>query len=151
MRLLDLLSASPGLIFYRDELAAASSRLQLAAEQYHKSIFKKRVSHALDDPDKFLPREAFGITMVRHGEDFAEDSLLGNHGITRPVPISGSTMCTTGQVLITFGRAFGNVATAQEALGRSLGSTFIVALQRFLDQIKDYEGERKKLETRRWE
>lgn len=66
-------------------LVAASPRLQLAAEQYHKSISKKRVSHALDDPDKFLPREALGTTMVRHGEDFAEDSLLGNHGIIRPV------------------------------------------------------------------
>jgi len=54
-------------------------------------------------------------------------------------------------VLITFGRAFSNIATAQEALGRSLGSSLIVALQRFLDQIKDYEVERKKLETRRWE
>ncbi|KAI0276054.1 hypothetical protein BGY98DRAFT_740303 [Russula aff. rugulosa BPL654] len=105
-------------------------RLQLAAEQYHKSISKKRVSHALDDPDKFLPREAFGTTMVRHGEDFAEDSLLG-------------------QVLIIFGRAFCNIATAQEALGRSLGSSLIVSLQRFLDQVKDYEAEKKKLETRR--
>jgi SWI/SNF-related matrix-associated actin-dependent regulator of chromatin subfamily D len=60
-------------------------------------------------------------------------------------------MRTTGQVLITFGRACCNVATAQEALGRSLGSSLIVALQRFLDQIKDYEVEKKKLETRRWE
>jgi hypothetical protein len=58
---------------------------------------------------------------------------------------------TTGQVLITFGRAFSTVATAQEVLGRSLGSSLIVALHRFLDQIKDYEAERKKLETRRWE
>ena len=60
-------------------------------------------------------------------------------------------MHATGQVLLTFGHAFCNVATAQEALGRSLGSSLIVALQRFLDQIKDYEAERKKLETRRWE
>ena len=55
----------------------------------------------------------------------------------------------TGQVLVTFGRAFCNVATAQEALGRSLGSSLIVAIQRFLDQVNDYEVERKKLETRR--
>ncbi len=60
-------------------------------------------------------------------------------------------MHATGQVLLTFGHAFCNVATAQEALGRSLGSSLIVALQRFLDQIKDYEVEKKKLETRRWE
>ncbi|KAH9039126.1 hypothetical protein EDB85DRAFT_1930788 [Lactarius pseudohatsudake] len=105
-------------------------RLQLAAEQYHRSISKKKLSIALDDPDKVLPRDAFGVTMVRHGEDFADDSLLG-------------------QALVKFGRAFCNVATAQEALGRSLGSTFIIALQRFLDQVKDYEVERKKLETRR--
>jgi hypothetical protein len=56
--------------------------LQLAAEQYHKSIAKKKLSLALDESDKFLPREAFGITMVRHSEDFADDSVLGNHGIT---------------------------------------------------------------------
>ncbi len=76
---------APASSFTCHEIVAASPRLQLAAEQYHKSISKKRVSHALDDPDKFLPREAFGTTMVRHGEDFAEDSLLGNHGIIRPV------------------------------------------------------------------
>ncbi|KAH9976692.1 hypothetical protein BGW80DRAFT_1289810 [Lactifluus volemus] len=105
-------------------------RLQLAAEQYHKSIAKKKVPVSLDEPDKLLPREAFGITMVHHGEDFAEDSLFG-------------------QALVSFGRAFCNVATAQEALGRSLASSFIIALQRFLDQVKDYEAERKKLETRR--
>lgn len=105
-------------------------RLQLAAEQYHRSISKKKLSIALDDPDKVLPRDAFGTIMVHHGEDFADESLLG-------------------QALVRFGRAFCNVATAQEALGRSLGSTFIIALQRFLDQIKDYELERKKLETRR--
>jgi hypothetical protein len=67
------------------ELVAAPPRLQLAAEQYHKSISKKKQSHALDVPDKFLPREAFGITMARHGEDFAEDSLLGNHDIIRTI------------------------------------------------------------------
>jgi hypothetical protein len=58
---------------------------------------------------------------------------------------------TTGQALVSFGRAFCNVATAQEALGRSLAGSFIAALQRFVDQIKDYEADRKKLETRRCE
>ena len=94
MRLLGLLSASPGLIFLLPRTFVASSpRLQLAAEQYHKSISKKKVSHALDDPDKFLPREAFGTTMVRHGEDFAEDSLFGNHGIIRPVCLFLAQRC----------------------------------------------------------
>ncbi|KAI9509903.1 hypothetical protein F5148DRAFT_1282466 [Russula earlei] len=122
--------SSPRLPVTDPGLVATPSRLQLAAERYHKSISKKKVSPALDDSDKLLPREAFGITMVRHGEDFDDDSLLG-------------------QALITFGRAFCNIATAQEALGRTLGSSLIIALERFLDQIKDYEAERKKLETRR--
>jgi hypothetical protein len=65
-------------------LIVQPSRWQLAAEQYHKSITKKKLSPALDESDKLLPREAFGITMVRHGEDFADDSVLGNHGIIRP-------------------------------------------------------------------
>jgi hypothetical protein len=85
VRPLDLSPLVPASPHTDHELVAAPPRLQLAAEQYHKSISKKRQSHALDDPDKFLPREAFGITMVRHGEDFAEDSLFGNHGIIRPV------------------------------------------------------------------
>ena len=61
------------------------------------------------------------------------------------------TVNTAGQALVIFGRAFCNIATAQEALGRSLTSSLIIALQRFLDQIKEYEVERKKLETRRCE
>jgi hypothetical protein len=66
--LLDLLPRALALSFTCHELVAASPRLQLVAEQYHESISKKRVSHALDDPVKFLPREAFkfGTTMVRH-------------------------------------------------------------------------------------
>jgi SWI/SNF-related matrix-associated actin-dependent regulator of chromatin subfamily D len=56
-----------------------------------------------------------------------------------------------GKLLVTFGRAFCNVATAQEVLGQTLGSTLILALEGFLDQVKDYEVERKKLESRRWE
>jgi hypothetical protein len=72
------LSASPGL--------TVIPSVQLAAEKYHKSISKKKISPALDESDKFLPREAFGITMVRHGEDFADDSVLGNHCAIRPFP-----------------------------------------------------------------
>jgi BAR domain len=123
--------------------------LQLAAEQYHKSVSKKKHSVALDGPDKLLPREAFGITLVHHGEDFAEDSLLGALLTRLPFLSFSCSTSTTGQALVSLGRAFCNVATAQEALGRSLASSFIIALQRFMDQIKDYEAERKKLETRR--
>jgi len=63
------------------DLLLPRQRLQLAAEQYSKSISKKKLSPALNESEKLLPREAFGITMVRHSEDFADDSLLGNHDI----------------------------------------------------------------------
>ncbi|KAF8259082.1 hypothetical protein EI94DRAFT_1707393 [Lactarius quietus] len=102
------------------EAKELEQEIEVRKEGLQRSISKKKLSIALDDPDKVLPRDAFGMIMVRHGEDFADDSLSYN----RP-------------------------GSSQEALGRSLGSTFIIALQRFLDQIKDYEVERKKLETRR--
>ncbi len=85
MRLLDSFSATHGLTLHHPRTIAVPPRLQLAAEQYHKSIAKKKHSPALDESDKLLPREAFGITMVRHGEDFADDSVLGNHGIIHPI------------------------------------------------------------------
>jgi hypothetical protein len=85
VRLLDSFSAIHGLTLHHPRTITVSPRLQLAAEQYHKSIAKKKLSPALEESDKLLPREAFGITMVRHGEDFADDSLLGNHGITHPI------------------------------------------------------------------
>ena len=122
------------------------ARLQLAAEQYHRSISKKKLSITLDDPNKVLPRDAFGITMVRHGGRISSRYTIIYLNLFVCLMLS-----TTGQALVRLGRAFCNVVTAQEALGRSLGSTFVIALQHFLDQIKDYEVERKKRETRRWE
>ena len=91
MRLLDSFSATHSLTLLHPRTIAVPPRLQLAAEQYHKSIAKKRLSPALDESDKLFPREAFGITMVRHGEDFADDSVLGNHGIIHPILLN-STM-----------------------------------------------------------
>ncbi|KAH9068103.1 hypothetical protein EDB83DRAFT_2314902 [Lactarius deliciosus] len=129
------------------EAKELEQEIEVRKEGLQRSISKKKLSIALDDPDKVLPRDAFGVTMVRHGEDFADDSLLGTSPFISPFVCF--VLSATGQALVKFGRAFCNVATAQEALGRSLGSTFIIALQRFLDQVKDYEVERKKLETRR--
>jgi hypothetical protein len=85
VRLLDSFLATHGLTLHHPRTIAAPPRLHLAAEQYHKSIAKKKLSPALDESDKLFPREAFGITMVRHGEDFAGDSVLGNHGIICPI------------------------------------------------------------------
>ncbi|KAA1466813.1 BAR-domain-containing protein [Dentipellis sp. KUC8613] len=105
-------------------------RLQLAAAQYHHSLSKKKQSLALDDPDKFLPRDALGIVLLTHGEEFGEDSAFG-------------------QCLITLGRAHCKIATLQEAFALTLKDSFLSTLSKFEDEIKDYEVERKKLETRR--
>lgn len=88
MRLLDSVFATHGLTLHHPWTITALPRLQLAAEQYYKSIAKKKLSPALDESDKLFPREALGITMVRHGEDFADDSVLGNHGTIRPISLT---------------------------------------------------------------
>ncbi|KAI0060153.1 BAR-domain-containing protein [Artomyces pyxidatus] len=105
-------------------------RLHIAAGQYHRNISKKKLSEALDDPDKFLPRDALGIVMITHGEEFGEESLFGTS-------------------LVKLGRAHCKVATLQEAFGITLQDTYLLSLTRIGDQIKEYEAERKKLETRR--
>jgi len=88
VRLLNPFLTTHVLTLHHQWTIAVPPRLQLAAEQYYKSIAKKKLSPALDESDKLFPREAFGITMVRHGEDFADDSVLGNHGIIRPISLT---------------------------------------------------------------
>lgn len=105
-------------------------RLLLVSAQYHHVLSKKKESEALDDPDKYLPRDSMGIVMIAHGEEFGEDSAFGSS-------------------LVKFGRAHCKIATLQEAYALTLQDSFVNALDHFLNEIKDYEQERKKLETRR--
>ncbi|KAI0045187.1 BAR-domain-containing protein [Auriscalpium vulgare] len=104
--------------------------MTLAAGAHHRNLSKKKLSEALDDPDKYLPRDALGIVMITHGEEFGEESLFGKS-------------------LVRLGRAHCKVATLQEAFALTFQDTFIKSLERFGDQVKEYEAERKKLETRR--
>ena len=55
----------------------SSRRLFLASEAYHRNLAKKKDNDALDDAEKLLPVDTFGIVMIIHGEEFAQDSPFG--------------------------------------------------------------------------
>jgi hypothetical protein len=54
------------------------NRLQIVSDNYYRFLSKKK---ALDDlpeePGKLSARDAFGIVMISHGEEFGEDSAFG--------------------------------------------------------------------------
>ncbi|EPQ55660.1 BAR-domain-containing protein [Gloeophyllum trabeum ATCC 11539] len=105
-------------------------RLHIASQSYHHALSKKRECEAVEEPGKFLPVDALGVVMITHGEELGEDSVLGS-------------------ALVKFGRAHCKVATLQEALALTFQDTFLTAMQRYEDEIKDYQALRKKLESRR--
>lgn len=49
-----------------------------------------------------------------------------------------------------FGRAHCKVATLQDAFALTFKDTFMTSLERFMDEIKEYEAQRKKLDSRRY-
>ena len=54
-----------------------SCRLHVASEDYHHILSKKKECEALDETEKLLPIDALGIVMIRHGEEFGDDSAFG--------------------------------------------------------------------------
>ena len=54
-----------------------------------------------------------------------------------------------GGSLVKLGRAHCKIATLQEAFALTLRDTFMASLQKFSEEIKEYENLRKKLESRR--
>ncbi|KAL4078045.1 hypothetical protein J3A83DRAFT_4186284 [Scleroderma citrinum] len=105
-------------------------RLQAATQAYHHVLSKKKVSPVSGETEKLMAIDALGIVMVSHGEEFGEDSTFGTS-------------------LTTLGRAHCKIATLQEAYALTLRDTFLTSCERFLQDIKDYEHQRKKLDTRR--
>lgn len=55
-----------------------------------------------------------------------------------------------GSALVKLGRAHCKVATLQEAYALTFQDTFLRSMEKFVDEVKDYENERKKLESRRY-
>ena len=49
-----------------------------------------------------------------------------------------------------FGRAHSKVATLQEAYALTFQATFLASIKNFGEKIKDFEHQRKKLDSRRW-
>ncbi|KAF8555166.1 BAR-domain-containing protein [Imleria badia] len=105
-------------------------RLQAASEDYHHVLSKKKESPSSGEAEKLMPLDALGIVMVTHGEDYGDDSAFG-------------------ACLVALGRAHCKVATLQEAYGLTFRDTFISSCERFARDIKDYEHQRKKLDSRR--
>ncbi|KAG5643178.1 hypothetical protein DXG03_001382 [Asterophora parasitica] len=107
-----------------------AARLLAASEDYQHVLSKKKKNEAIEDADKLLPIDTLGIAMIVHGEDFGGESAFGNS-------------------LVTLGRAHCKIATLQEAYALTLSDTFMASLQQFTDDIKDYDAQRKKLDSRR--
>ncbi|KAF9221816.1 BAR-domain-containing protein [Gyrodon lividus] len=105
-------------------------RLQAASEDHQHALSKKKESPASGEAEKLMPLDALGIVMVTHGEEFGDDSVFGTS-------------------LVKLGRAHCKIATLQEAYALTLQDTFIASCEKFGQDIKDYEHQRKKLDSRR--
>ncbi|KAI9463493.1 BAR-domain-containing protein [Boletus coccyginus] len=105
-------------------------RLQAASEDYHHVISKKKESPSSGETEKLMPLDALGIVMVTHGEEYGNESAFGT-------------------CLVAMGRAHCKIATLQEAYGLTFRDTFITSCESFAQDIKDYEYQRKKLDSRR--
>ncbi|KAL8973198.1 MAG: hypothetical protein Q9183_000100 [Haloplaca sp. 2 TL-2023] len=102
-------------------------RLQKSMTGYVKTLSKRNEG---DDKEKSLPVSYLGSTMVRHGEDFEDDSEFG-------------------QCLIAMGRTNERIGRIQETYVANATSSWLESLERSLAQMKDYQTARKKLENRR--
>ena len=86
--------------------------------------------YATGTEDKMFAIEALGAVMIKHGEEFGEDSAYG-------------------QSLVSFGRAHCNIGTFQESFAATFEETYITSVKQSEDEIKEYQMQRKKLESRR--
>ncbi|KAG7087381.1 hypothetical protein E1B28_013354 [Marasmius oreades] len=108
---------------------SGNEKLYFACETYHHALKKKKDCLALDDPEKLLPIDILGIVMITHGEEFG-DSVFGTS-------------------LVKLGRAHCKVATLQEGFALTFRDTYMATIEKFGDEIKEYEHLRKKLDSRR--
>ena len=48
------------------------------SDNYHRFLSKKKALEVVpEEPEKLSARDAFGIVMIGHGEEFGEDSAFG--------------------------------------------------------------------------
>ncbi|GLB44558.1 putative BAR domain containing protein [Lyophyllum shimeji] len=110
-----------------------AAKLLAASEVYQRALSKKKKNEAFEDAsstEKLLPIDMLGIVMIVHGEQFGDDSAFGTS-------------------LVKLGRAHCKVATLQEAYALTLNDTFLASLGKFMDDVREYDAQRKKLDSRR--
>ncbi|KAG6830135.1 hypothetical protein H0H92_001999 [Tricholoma furcatifolium] len=105
-------------------------KLLAASAAYQHTMAKKKKIDTFEDTEKLLPIDRLGVVMVMHGEDFGDDSAFGSS-------------------LVKLGRAHCKVAALQEGYALNLNDTFVASLEAYTGEIKEYEVQRKKLESRR--
>lgn len=128
-------------------------RLCLASEAYHHVLSKKKDSEALEDAEKLLPIDTLGIVMITHGEEIGDttafgafySALWGRAGHLKLMDVYA------GMSLVQMGRAHCKIATLQESYSVTFRDTFLSSMDKFKDDIKEYDQQRKKLESRRYE
>jgi len=130
-------------------------RLQIVSDNYHRYLSKKK---ALDDlpeePGKLSARDAFGVVMISHGEEFGDDSAFGASP-HRPYLFIHCVRNSLGErfvgtSLVKFGQGMCKLATLQETQALTFKDTFSASLKMYHDEIKEYHVQRKKLESRRY-
>ncbi|RDB17579.1 SWI/SNF and RSC complexes subunit ssr3 [Hypsizygus marmoreus] len=107
-----------------------ATKLLLASEAYQHALSKKKKNEAFEDAEKLLPIDALGMVMIIHGEQFGDDSAFGTS-------------------LVKLGRAQCKAATLQEAYALTFKDTFLGSIRKFTDDIKEYDTQKKKLDSRR--
>ncbi|KAJ2973956.1 hypothetical protein NUW54_g11970 [Trametes sanguinea] len=112
------------------QLTSTYYRLDIASDDYRRYLEKKKLSEAVDHADKLLAIDALGVVMIKHGEEFGENSAYG-------------------QSLVNFGRAHCTIASLQESFAMAFEDTYLASIRQSEDEIKEYQAQRKKLESRR--
>ncbi|KAI0030841.1 hypothetical protein K488DRAFT_87382 [Vararia minispora EC-137] len=105
-------------------------RLHDTVSLFHHNLSKKKRAEALENEEKLLPREALGAVMLLHGEQLEDTSAYG-------------------AALVRFGQGHCKIATLQEAFAVTVSASYLGSLDRAAEEIREYDAEKKMLETRR--
>lgn len=103
--------------------------MHTAALVMHTQTVKRKISPE-DNKTKRLPGDLFGVCLKGYGGEFSDDAALGI-------------------ALHHFGQAQSDVANLQEDFADSMKYTYLDKLDEGLQQFKEYQQLRKKLESRR--
>ena len=102
-------------------------RVSTSSNTYIKSLSRRDCG---DGKDKTTAIAHFGNTLTAHGDDFEADSEFG-------------------QCLLGLGRANERIARLQETYTANATGSWLESVERSLIQMKEYQGARKKLDSRR--